>query len=415
MPSRKKILWIKSDPLHPYDVGGRIRTYNMLKELAKHHDVVYLALFPDNHDQTARQLASEYSLEQHWLDWSDPKFNKPRYAVDLLKNLFLSDLPYIVYKYDLPELKNAIVKLCKQHDFDLIVSDFLQLTSNLIKASEIYPPIKEIKTVMFQHNVENVIWRRHYENEKKWPLKLYFKSQWQRCLKYEEEASRWFDGVIAVSPDDARVFKDEMHLNNVIGSVSTGVDIDFFNPASRSPRPNSLVFLGAMDWMPNIEGVTRFVKETYPSIKKAIPEVTLTVVGRRPTPKVEQLAIDDPSIKVTGTVDDVRPYLNESQVALVPLNIGGGTRLKIFEMMAAKIPVVSTTIGAEGLPVTSGENIIIADGNRSFADRTIELLRNPNDCDQLAAKAFQFVSEHYSWATVGKEFEQMLFEGTASK
>ena len=407
---RKTILWIKADPLHPVDVGGRIRTYNMMKELSKRHNIIYLALFPEKHDPTAKALANEYSTEQCWIDYSDPKFSKARYGIDLLGNLFFSKLPYVIYKYELTELTDAIIRLTKQYNFDLIISDFLSLSTNLLKASEQYPEINDIRKILFQHNVENMIWRRHYENEKNTLIKAYFKSQWKRMERFEDTTSKFFDGTVTVSPDDSAFFKDEMGINNILGHVNTGVDIGFFTPESRQAQPNSLVFLGAMDWMPNIEGICRFVNESYSRIKQEIPDVTLTIVGRRPVQKVMQLAEQDSSIKVTGTVDDVRPYLQCAQVAIVPLNVGGGTRLKIYEMMASKIPVISTSIGAEGLPVTNGENICIADGAGNFATKTVELLNNTSKSQQLTDSAYKFVDEHFSWAKVVEDFEGMLFQ-----
>lgn len=410
---RKKILWIKLDPLHPVDTGGRIRTYNMVKELSQRHDVYYVAVFPRHHDPEAKRLAGEYSKEQVWIDFIDPKQNKFAYLIDLLKNLFLSTQPYVVYKYVSPEFKQAIKNLCEQHNFDLIISDFLQSTANLIDAAEEMPQIKNLNTVLFQHNVEAIIWRRHYENETRPLLKQYYKLQWKRCENYEIEASKWFKGVIAVSPDDCRSFEEEMGLTNILGHVKTGVNIDFFKTDARKPEPGHIVFLGAMDWMANIEGICRFVADSYPQIKAKIPDARLTIVGRNPDGKVKQLAANDSSITVTGTVDDVRPYLASAQLAIVPLNIGGGTRLKIFELMAANLPVVSTSIGAEGLPVTHDENILLADDPTSFANSVIDLLSNPSRCDELAESAFRLVQENFSWSKVVDEFEAMLLDSQA--
>jgi polysaccharide biosynthesis protein PslH len=163
-----------------------------------------------------------------------------------------------------------------------------------------------------------------------------------------------------------------------------------------------------MDWMPTIDGVQWFVNEILPLIRKKRPECSLAIVGRTPDPRIQQLAQNDNRIRVTGTVPDVRPYLWGSAVSIVPLRIGGGTRLKIYEAMGAKIPVVSTTIGAEGLDVRNGENIHIADSPVEFADYCLTLLSDDDARRHMADNAFEMISSRYSWEVVSREFEKLL-------
>jgi polysaccharide biosynthesis protein PslH len=160
--------------------------------------------------------------------------------------------------------------------------------------------------------------------------------------------------------------------------------------------------------MPNIDGIQWFVEEVLPLIRKRRPDCSLVIAGRRPTPDVERLAERDSRIRVTGTVDDIRPYLWESAVSIVPLRIGGGTRLKIYEAMAAKIPVVSTSIGAEGLDIRNGEDIHIADTPQDFAERCLALLDDPERRARMADVAFSIVASRYSWEIVSLKFEELL-------
>ena len=200
-----------------------------------------------------------------------------------------------------------------------------------------------------------------------------------------------------------------------VSEIPTGVNIEYFSP----PEPRAshgadlvfdLVFVGSMDWLPNVDGVQYFVREVLPSIRHRRPECTLAIVGRTPPPTVIQLA-EDPRIHVTGTVADIRPYLWSSAVAIVPLRIGGGTRLKIYEAMAAKIPVVSTSIGAEGLTVNPANDIRIADRPEDFAARCIELLENREERTRLANAAWEMVNAHFSWEHVARCFERIMLEG----
>jgi glycosyltransferase involved in cell wall biosynthesis len=172
-----------------------------------------------------------------------------------------------------------------------------------------------------------------------------------------------------------------------------------------------LVFIGSMDWLPNVDGVTYFVREVLPLIRRRRPEATLAIVGRTPPAGVTQLAAEDARIRVTGTVPDIRPWLWGSAIAIVPLRIGGGTRLKIYEAMAAKIPVVSTTIGAEGLSVNPPHDIRIADTPEEFAARCEELLKSCEERARLATAAWEMVNARFSWEKVSRCFERVMLDG----
>lgn len=233
--------------------------------------------------------------------------------------------------------------------------------------------------------------------------------------RYECEVSRAVKSVIAVSEEDAGMMRSAYGVSRV-NAVPTGVDIDYFTPpaeavAAEADGRTDLVFLGSMDWMPNIDGIGWFAGEVLPLIRRRRPECSLVIAGRRPDAEVKKLAEEDARIQVTGTVADVRPSLWGSAVAIVPLRIGGGTRLKIYEAMAARVPVVSTSIGAEGLDVRNGENILIADSAREFADSCLRLLEDGGERRRLVNAAWGMVSGCYSWEVVARKFEQLLTSG----
>jgi glycosyltransferase involved in cell wall biosynthesis len=167
-----------------------------------------------------------------------------------------------------------------------------------------------------------------------------------------------------------------------------------------------MVFTGSMDWMPNEDGIGWFVEAILPRIRAAIPTATLTIVGRNPTPKVRALHAPDAGVSVTGSVPDVRPYLASHQLFIVPLRVGGGTRLKIYEGMTMGLPTVSTTIGAEGLPVVDGEHIVLADDPASFAQACIALLNDPARSESMGNAADSYVREHFGWDGVAKRFAE---------
>ena len=214
------------------------------------------------------------------------------------------------------------------------------------------------------------------------------------------------DHVLTVSESD-RDFFSRLVDPKKVSVVPTGVDVDYFRP-STGEEQGGLVFTGAMDWMPNEDGVFYFVREILPNIRRDVPEVTLSVVGREPSARLKALAEGECGVRVTGRVEDIRPYVHEASVYVVPLRIGGGTRLKIFEAMAMGKAVVSTSIGAEGLPVRHGTNIILADDPKAFAREVVMLLRDPIARAALGRAARELVAQKHSWRAVTAEFEAVL-------
>jgi glycosyltransferase involved in cell wall biosynthesis len=212
--------------------------------------------------------------------------------------------------------------------------------------------------------------------------------------------------VIAVSPQDTATMRKMFAIDAV--SVPTGVDLDYFRRPADPPHAADLVFIGSMDWLPNSDGVNYFVREVLPLIWRRKPDCTLAVVGRSPSSQMLALAKEDSRIQVTGTVPDVRPWLWGASVSIVPLRIGGGTRLKIYEAMAAGTATVSTSIGAEGLDVTSPANIRLADTPQVFADECLTLLQDAVQRQAVAAEALKLVTSRFSWDVITADFEKLL-------
>jgi len=228
-------------------------------------------------------------------------------------------------------------------------------------------------------------------------------------LRYEGRTLERFDSVLAVSDADRATFL-RLYGDGVprpVHVVSTGVDTKYFAPEASAADSRTLVFTGSMDWLPNEDAMVYFCREVLPLIRGEESAVTLSIVGRAPTPTVRKLA-EDHGVTVTGRVDDVRPHMRDAAVYVVPLRIGGGTRLKIFEAMAMGRAVVSTTVGAEGLPVTSGEHVVLADEPRTFARAVVRLLRDVGRRRALEAAARSFVVARYDWSAVAGEREDAL-------
>lgn len=398
-------MWVKADFLHPATRGGQIRTLEMLKWLHRKHEVHYVGMAEPG-ELEGPERAGEYS-SRHWtIRHSVPSRRSPRFLPHLLRGVY-SPVPVAVESRKSKEMRDLIATLEKEHQYDSIVCDFLTPAINLPTPGN---------AVLFQHNVEMMIWRRHAEQASNPLMKWYFDGQARAMEHFERQVCRSVRQVIAVSDTDAATMCREFGLKHV-DWVPTGVDTTYFAPpASLAQDPataSDLLFLGSMDWMPNIDGILWFVSEIFPLILARRPGTTLTICGRRPSPEVQRLAASRPGITVTGTVDDVRPYLWGARASIVPLRIGGGTRLKIYEAMAAALPAISTTIGAEGLTYTDGRHLHIADSPEAFAARCLDLLQTPAAAELMGQEARTLVTDKFSWEGIAAQFAALLTQKPA--
>ena len=394
-----KILWLKTELLHPVDKGGKIRTYHLLKQLKANHHVTYLTLDDGAAPPDAATSANEYCHELIRI----PHLTRAKFSAGFYTELALnlaSSMPYAIRKYKSEAMTRAISDATAKNNFDVVICDFLAPAVNL-------PRDLKTPVVLFQHNVEAEIWRRHFEVQQNPAKRRYLYWQWRKMQRFERDACQRVDSVIAVSEADARMMERDYGVAKV-HDIPTGVDIDFFKPSNNADsRPHSLVFTGSMDWLPNEDAMRFFVDDILPIVKQRIPDVHLTIVGRNPYPSLVELADGDPALTVTGRVDDVRPYMEDAVAFIVPIRIGGGTRLKIYEAMAMEKPVISTTIGAEGLPVHDGAQLLIADDARAFADAVTRILTDTEFAARLGNNAAQLVRQNFGWPGVAATFADL--------
>jgi glycosyltransferase involved in cell wall biosynthesis len=391
-----RILWVKSDFLHPTTRGGQIRTLEIVKRLHARHEVHYIA-YEDSRQPEGLERAHEYCTKAYPVPHEVPPHASLKFVGQLAANAF-SSMPLALSRYCSRAMRQRIATVSRSVHFDSTVCDFVAMAPNFESLNN---------AVLFQHNVETMIWRRHASTAPDPIRKLYFGLQARRMFNWERRMCLSAGRVIAVSPQDAAVMRELFGVSKV-SPIPTGVDVEFFRRPPQVSGKADIVFLGAMDWMPNIDGVQYFIQEILPLIRKRLPASTLAVVGRSPSAAIRALAEQDSAVQVTGTVADVRPWLWGSQVSVVPLRIGGGTRLKIYESMAAGTATVSTRVGAEGLDVSHPSNIRLADTPSEFAGQCIELLENPQERERLATEARNMVTTSFSQDVVVEQFERLL-------
>jgi glycosyltransferase involved in cell wall biosynthesis len=398
-----RLLWVKAGKILPVNTGGRIRSYNILKHLAARNEVIFLSYYPGARDEeyeravTARfpgavvfpAGASDGAVQQLLA-----------YARRLL-----SHAPYAVSKFTDQRVRDAIQRVVSTERPDVVVCDFLSASLNF---SETLP----VASILFQHNVEQSLWNRQAAHERN-PLKrLLFAMEAAKMRRYERATVGRFDHVIAVSDHD-RSLMLSMTDPSRITVVPTGVDSAAYRAQASAGRGSrKVMFLGSMDWEANVDGVEYFCEQIWPRIVATVPDARFQVVGRSPAPRIQRLASE--TIDIVGGVDDVIPYLHASEVFVVPLRIGGGTRLKIYEAMAAERAVVSTTVGAEGLDVRNGRDIVLADEPSEFADAVIRLLTEQAAREAMGRAAGE-TAARFDWSAVALDFESTLRSTTAQR
>ena len=301
--------------------------------------------------------------------------------------------------FDDAAIRRRLNSLIAGGNFDALVCDFIY-PAGLIDWSLPCPKI------LFTHNVEADLWKQQFAAASH-PVKrfLYWK-EWHALSEAERAYAHKADFVITVSEQNREYFSHFVHPERV-STIATGVDIEAFRP-SDAPLSNSMVFTGSMDWMPNQDGILYFASEILPHICLEVPDAGLWIVGRYPSRVIQDLASH--RVHVTGRVEDIRPYLQKSPVYIVPLRHGSGTRIKIFEAMAMGKAVVSTTLGAEGLPVTHGKNILIADHPDEFASAVVRVLRDRELAAGLGRAARALVEQQFTWKNAAAQFETILEE-----
>jgi polysaccharide biosynthesis protein PslH len=399
-----KILWVKAGGLVPPDTGGKIRSYNILRELARQHSVTFFSFYAAHDNDLHPDLKNMFDRVVCLpLQLPAPKSfaEMSNYGVRLL-----SSLPYNVTKYCRPEVRHKLHELLKQEAYDVILCDF-------VIAAGVIPWDWPTPKVLFTHNVEATIWRRHYEVATNPFWKAISWREWRRMEAAERRYLRLADHVLTVSETDRDAFAPFVEPRRLT-MIPTGVDVDYFQPTPGEETTDSLVFTGSMDWLPNEDAILYFVDAILPLIKQQCANVSLEVVGRSPSRKLQTLTETNKSVRLTGRVEDIRPFVARGAMCIVPLRIGGGTRLKIFEAMAMSKAVVSTSVGAEGLPVRTGENILLADTPKDFADSVVSLLRDTKLRQRLGTAARSLVQENFSWPKVAKSFARTLHDAVVA-
>jgi glycosyltransferase involved in cell wall biosynthesis len=400
-----RILWVKMGGLWPPTAGGRIRSLETLSCLSRRHEVTVVTTHGPSDDPDGLRRRLPQCERVISVPFVAPRVGTLPFARALLGS-WCTSYPVDLWKWRVQAVRDQVRDLLIGGSVDVCVTDFLVAAANV-------PRVPRVPIVLFQHNVEHMIWQRLCAVESRLWRRALIEIEWRKLRAREADACALSDLTIAVSEDDRRRLEALAPGMRSV-SIPTGVDTDYFTPDGYCERPAQLVFSGSMDWHPNEDAVIHFADVILPHIRAAVPDVSFTIVGRNPSARVRDLATR-PGIVVTGTVEDVRPWIGEGAVYVVPLRAGSGTRLKIFEALAMGKAVVSTTVGAEGLGLEPGEHFLPADDPAVFAKAVISLLRDTDQRRTLGRAGRLLVETNYSWPKIARAFETHCEDALAKR
>lgn len=390
-----KVLFFSQRFPYPMDTGGKIRTGKLLEQLNDLFHITLVSNVESPKDDGYLDQVKNLCAEFYPVPWKEVNKYSFKFYLKLLLGMF-SRYPFTVINDYSRDLEAALRYLTTSQRFDLLVCDFLQPSLNVRN-------INGIPTLLFEHNIESVIPRRHFETARNPIAKVFWWLQWRRMERYEKDACQKFTGTVVVSEADRECLEKRFGIKNVF-AIPTGVDTEYYAPRKDKVKQNSLVFTGSMDWLPNEDAIIFFAKEILGRIKRKVPDISLTVVGRNPSRRLLQEVESHPEIDVVGWVSDIRPYIGRHSLYVIPLRIGGGTRIKAYEAMGMGKAMVSTRIGVEGLPVRDGDHLILADEPGDFAAAVTKLLADGEQRNRIERNARRFVETHSSWGKVADVF-----------
>ena len=396
-----KVVIVNEGLGYPPKGGNWLRTLNLMLPLARRHEITYFCRRSKDEQATdvARAFYEANGIRMR-VSGDPPTDNRGLSFYGRLAANLASPLPYSIASHRSAGVRRDIRRMANSEDIDLFQFEALGYADALLGTGA--------RTIVTAHNIESLIWERLGQNERH-PLKRWFiQHQFAKYERYERLALQGASRVVTVSRDDAARLKERFGVSDA-AVVDNGVDVNYFasSAAARHPDPKQILFLGSLDWRPNLDGIDVLLARVMPQVLAAEPEAHLSIVGRNPPPALIRRLRREPNVELHADVDDVRPYLARSAVMAVPLRIGGGSRLKILEALASGLPVVSTRIGCEGLIFEPGRDLSIVESEDQMGAAVVETLRNPGRAAEMVRRARAVIDSHYDWSRLADRLEQV--------
>ena len=399
-----KVAVVDWDLAYPMNSGKRLRTTNLMLSLADRHEITYVSRGDGNSDagRTSREFLGDHGIATHYFHSPIPAKSGVGYPVRIAKNL-LSRQPYAVDMHCDAAFRDAYRRYAGSQSFDLWQCEWTPYSTMLEGLNG--ADGSAVRRLAVAHNVDSLIWQRYAQTETRPAHRRYITSQYRRFERFESDAFRSADRVVAVSQPDANLMRQMFGIDHV-DVVDNGVDVQKYGGVVRDPDPDNILFLGSLDWRPNQDAIALLIEKIFPLVRQKHPSAKLSIVGRRASESLLSAAAAADGVTVYGDVPDVLPYLSRAAVMTIPLRIGGGSRLKMIESLAAAVPVVATAVAAEGLDLRPAVDYVLADAPEAMADALSEALRDPTYVNQTAAEGQRRVADRYGWDRLGRQLEQ---------
>jgi sugar transferase (PEP-CTERM/EpsH1 system associated) len=399
-----KLLFLTPDLPYPPHQGAAIRTYNLIKNLAPDHDVHLLSFLQGGDEGQRMEALSPYCASV--VTVPAPSRSAGRRALSVL----LSSRPDMALRLPSAEFNNRLRILLSRERFDFVQVEAIEMAQYGLAAQDMRASSPQPLVVFDDINAEYLLQRRAFETDvrhpRRWLGAAYSLVQWRKLQRYERRVCQRLDRIVVVSEADATALQRLVPgLHCFV--VPNGVDTSYFQPTSPSAESDTtLVYTGKMDFRPNVDAVLWFVEDVLPLVRQQVPEVTFKIVGRNPHLRLRALG-EAPNVTLTGYVSDVRPYVEEAAVYVVPLRVGGGTRLKVMEAMSMGKAIVSTSLGCEGIGVSHGRELLIADDAGSFAQAVVSLMKDRDRRRTLQVAARDTAEREHDWTQITPLLERV--------
>jgi len=410
-----RMLFITDSLPSLHSSGGSTRRYYLVKELSRKHLITVLA---GKWPETKVELSDLYKICEgieffHFREIHSRRDKKLPRLIGEGNWERIRELKHLLFEYPqavqgmLHHFPNFQIKLS---EMDLGKFDLIQIEESIIACwgREIRRIEPDIPLILDFHDVYSLIEYRNFRNARGFRWKIFTFFEWRKMIRYERRVSKLFDKCLTVSEEDKNLLLS-ISPDADVSVIPNGVDTDFFgNPNPDEWEPKTIFFVGS-DWPPNVDAMIFFYEDIFPLIKREVPDVKLYIIGG--LGKNERIkSMEGENIIVTGYVDDVRPWMSRCGVSVVPMRLGGGTKVKILEALSMEKAIVSTSVGCEGIEVKNNENILIADSPEDFAKAVVTLLRDDTLCRNLGRNGRKLVEEVYDWKVIGKQLEEAYYE-----
>jgi glycosyltransferase involved in cell wall biosynthesis len=386
-----RVLVLDEEIPYPPNAGKRIRTWNLLQRLARRHAVSLLCY--GNHNDSAAAI-QEAGIKLYLIE-PQVAIEGWRLYISLFANLF-SRYPFSVAKHYSLRFQAKLEELLEHDSWDLIQCEWTPY-------ARFVTPTCPVPVLVATHNIESQIWARRAQHTRNPIAKAFFRTQEWKMRRFEKHALLHASAVTAVTTPD--VDTAQQWGVRAVSLIPNGVDLEAYSPAAGAEHENEILILASLDWHPNIDALNHFIEDIFPLVRTRQSKARLRIVGRKPSETLRKRFSGIADIDFVGEVEDVRCHLDHAAVVAVPLRIGGGSRIKILEALAAGKAVVSTSIGAEGLDVVSGQHLIVADSPSEFAESVVKLLASTDARHRLGAQGRALVNERYGWDGIAKQLE----------